>query len=91
MLGLNVAQPQMALALDGSQGDILWIINIYAITLAALLLPLGAVGDRWGRKPVLLIGLVLFGVANVASGLAGSVPVMLRGWVCCANENSVLA
>lgn len=75
--GLNVAQPQMALALDGSQGDVLWIINIYAITLAALLLPLGAVGDRWGRKPVLLIGLVLFGVANVASGLAGSVPMML--------------
>ncbi len=75
--GLNVAQPQMALALDGSQGDVLWIINIYAITLAALLLPLGAVGDRWGRKPVLLIGLVLFGVANVASGLAASVPVML--------------
>jgi EmrB/QacA subfamily drug resistance transporter len=75
--GLNVAQPQMALALDGSQGDVLWIINIYAITLAALLLPLGAVGDRWGRKPVLLVGLVLFGVANVASGLAGSVPVML--------------
>jgi hypothetical protein len=44
--GLNVAQPQMALALDGSQGDVLWIINIYAITLAALLLPLRAVGDR---------------------------------------------
>jgi len=75
--GLNVAQPQIALALDGSQGDVLWIINIYAITLAALLLPLGAVGDRWGRKPVLLVGLVLFGLANAASGLASSVPVML--------------
>jgi EmrB/QacA subfamily drug resistance transporter len=75
--GLNVAQPQMAVALDGSQGDVLWIINIYAITLAALLLPLGAVGDRWGRKPVLIAGLVLFGVANIASGLAGSVPVMV--------------
>ena len=75
--GLNVAQPQMALALNGSQADILWIINIYAITLAALLLPLGAVGDRWGRKPVLIAGLVLFGVANIVSGLAGSVPVML--------------
>ena len=75
--GLNVAQPQMAIALDGSQNDVLWIINIYAITLAALLLPLGAVGDRWGRKPVLIAGLVVFGVANAASGLAGSVPVML--------------
>jgi MFS family permease len=75
--GLNVAQPQMAVALDGSQADVLWIINIYAIALAALLLPLGAVGDRWGRKPVLVLGLLVFGIANIASGAAGSVPVML--------------
>lgn len=53
------------------------MINIYAITLAALLLPLGAVGDRWGRKPVLLGGLAIFGVANVASGLAPTTEVML--------------
>ncbi|WP_439602593.1 MFS transporter [Devosia sp.] len=75
--GLNVAQPQMAVALNGSQADVLWIINIYAIALAALLLPLGAVGDRWGRKPVLVVGLLVFGIANIASGAAGSVPVML--------------
>ena len=75
--GLNVAQPPLALDLDASQGEVLWMINIYAITLAALLLPLGAVGDRWGRKPVLLAGLAIFGVANVASGLAPSTEVML--------------
>jgi len=75
--GLNVAQPPMALDLDASQADVLWIINTYAITLAALLLPLGAVGDRWGRKPVLLLGLLLFGLANVASGLATSTAMML--------------
>jgi len=75
--GLNVAQPQVALALDASQSDVLWMINIYTITLAALLLPLGAAGDRWGRKPVLLAGLVVFGVASAAAGIATSTGVML--------------
>ena len=75
--GLNVAQPQLALALDASQGDVLWVINIYTITMAALLLPLGAVGDRWGRKPVLIAGLVVFGVASASAGLAPTTGVML--------------
>ncbi|OWY60052.1 hypothetical protein B7486_71285, partial [cyanobacterium TDX16] len=57
--GLNVAQQQVALAFDASQREVLWMINVYAITLAALLLPLGALGDRWGRRPVLLVGLVV--------------------------------
>jgi EmrB/QacA subfamily drug resistance transporter len=74
--GLNVAQPQVALAFDASQSDVLWMINIYTITLAALLLPLGAAGDRWGRKPVLLAGLVVFGVASAAAGLATTTEVM---------------
>lgn len=75
--GLNVAQQQVALALDASQSEVLWMINIYAVTMAALLLPLGAVGDRWGRKPVLLTGLVVFGVASAVAGLAPSTAVML--------------
>lgn len=75
--GLNVAQPQLALAFDASQTTVLWIINIYTITLAALLLPLGALGDRWGRKPMLLTGLIVFGVASTAAGLAPSTEVML--------------
>src|SRR5689334_8242072 len=75
--GLNVAQPQLAVAFGASQSTILWIINIYTVALAALLLPLGALGDRWGRRPVLLTGLSLFGVANVAAGLAPSTEVML--------------
>ena len=55
----------------------MWIINIYTISLAALLLPLGALGDRWGRKPMLLAGLILFGVASAAAGLATSTEVMM--------------
>ncbi len=58
--GLNVAQPDLAVDFDASQGTVLWIINAHVLSLAALLLPLGAVGDRWGRKPALLAGLAAF-------------------------------
>jgi EmrB/QacA subfamily drug resistance transporter len=75
--GLNVAQPDLAVAFGASQSTILWIINIYTLSLAALLLPLGAIGDRWGRKPMLLAGLTIFGVASAAAGLAPSTEVML--------------
>lgn len=71
--GLTVAQPNLAIDLNASQSQVLWVINIYAISLASLLLPLGAAGDRWGRKPVLLIGLSVFGLANIASALSSSV------------------
>ena len=78
--GLNVAQPQIALEFDASQNAVLWMINAYTVSLAALLLPLGAIGDRWGRKPVLLTGLVLFGVANAVAGLAGALLHRLYGF-----------
>ncbi|MFE2970324.1 MFS transporter [Streptomyces sp. NPDC059340] len=75
--GLNVAQPDLAVTFDASQSTVLWIINMYTLSLAALLLPLGAIGDRLGRKPMLLTGLTVFGVASAAAGLAPSVEVML--------------
>ncbi|MPY59705.1 MFS transporter [Streptomyces spongiae] len=75
--GLNVAQPELAVAFDASQAEVLWFINVYTISLAALLLPLGAMGDRWGRRPVLLAGLLVFGTASAAAGLATSSEIML--------------
>ncbi|MEU6539599.1 MFS transporter [Streptomyces sp. NPDC047000] len=75
--GLNVAQPDLAVEFGASQSTILWIINIYTLTLAALLLPLGAIGDRLGRKPMLITGLIVFGVAGALAGLAPSADVML--------------
>ncbi|MES4908592.1 MULTISPECIES: MFS transporter [unclassified Streptomyces] len=79
--GLNVAQTHMAVEFGASQNTVLWIINIYTLALAALLLPLGAVGDRLGRKPMLIAGLGVFGVANVVAGLAPSAEVMLAARV----------
>lgn len=75
--GLNVAQPQLATTFNASQGQVLWIINTYTLTLAACLLPLGAMGDRLGRKPVLVAGLVVFGLANVAAAVAPTMEIML--------------
>jgi EmrB/QacA subfamily drug resistance transporter len=75
--GLNVAQPDLALTFGASQTTVLWMINVYTLSLAALLLPVGAIGDRWGRKPMLLAGLAVFGVANAAAGLAPSAEIML--------------
>ena len=65
--GLNVAQQALAADLGASQSQLLWIINGYTLALAALLMPIGAIGDRWGRKPILIIGLIGFAVANIAS------------------------
>ncbi len=75
--GLNVAQQDLAVHLGASQSQLLWIINGYTIALAALLLPIGAVGDRWGRKWVLVSGLVLFAAASLASSQATSVGMLI--------------
>ncbi|CAL9331911.1 hypothetical protein SUDANB151_00087 [Streptomyces sp. enrichment culture] len=75
--GLNVAQTHLAVEFGASQNTVLWIINVYTLVLAALLLPLGAVGDRLGRKPMLITGLVVFGAAGVVAGLAPSAAVMI--------------
>ncbi|MCC6433632.1 MAG: DHA2 family efflux MFS transporter permease subunit [Acidimicrobiales bacterium] len=75
--GLNVAQQDLAIDLGASQGTVLWIINAYTLALAALLMPIGAVGDRWGRKPVLLAGLALFGLAAAIAAVAPSAGVMI--------------
>lgn len=75
--GLNVAQQSLAIDFGATQGTILWMINAYTVALAALLMPIGAIGDRWGRKPVLMVGLALFGLASIAAGLAGSAAFMI--------------
>ncbi|MFH9979410.1 MFS transporter [Streptomyces sp. NPDC017179] len=75
--GLNVAQTHMAVEFGASQSTVLWIINIYTLVLAALLLPLGALGDRLGRKPMLIAGLGVFGIATVLAALAPNAEVML--------------
>ena len=75
--GLNVAQQDLALDLGASQSQLLWVINGYTIALAALLLPIGAIGDRWGRKHILLAGLVVFALANIGAALSTTSTMLL--------------
>src|SRR5215471_1212231 len=65
--GLNVALPGIARDTGASQTQLQWIVDAYAIVFAALLLPAGAIGDRFGRKPLLAIGLALFGSISFAA------------------------
>ncbi|MDY7105649.1 MAG: DHA2 family efflux MFS transporter permease subunit [Actinomycetota bacterium] len=67
---LNVALPRLQSALDASATDLQWIVDAYALVFAGLLLPAGALGDRFGRRGALLSGLVIFGGAAIVASLA---------------------
>src|ERR1700761_4554721 len=77
---LNLALPNIAVDLHASTGDLQWISDAYSLVLAALILPAGLLGDRYGRKRLLLIALVLFGAASVWCAYAGSVGELIAAW-----------
>src|SRR4051812_4461993 len=74
---VNVALPSIQTSLEASFSDLQWVVDAYALTLAALLLTAGSVADLVGRRRVFAIGLVEFSIASLASGLA-STPLMLN-------------
>ncbi|SHN47512.1 MFS transporter [Cryptosporangium aurantiacum] len=76
---LSVALPTLAGALDASQSDLVWFSSGYLLVLAAAVLPVGVLGDRFGRKKVLLTSLVGFGVGSAICAYAPSVGVFLGG------------
>ncbi|HVB42063.1 MAG TPA: MFS transporter [Streptosporangiaceae bacterium] len=69
---LNVALPSVVRSLHATSTQLQWIVDAYAIVFAGLLLPLGALGDRIGRKWVYLAGLVVFGGGSALAGWSGS-------------------
>ncbi|MEK8142762.1 MFS transporter [Streptomyces sp. M10(2022)] len=64
-------------SLDSSFDDLQWVVDAYALTLAAFLLTSGALADRIGRRKVFLIGLVIFVLASLGCGLAWSSPALV--------------
>ena len=70
---LSVALPTLAGALHASESDLQWFSSSYLLVLAAAMLPAGLLGDRYGRKRVMLVSLALFGAGSAACAAAPSV------------------
>jgi MFS transporter, DHA2 family, multidrug resistance protein len=69
---LNLALPTLGTDLHASTSDLQWFIDSYSLVLAAALLPAGLLGDRYGRKKLLVAALILFGLASLACAYSHS-------------------
>jgi EmrB/QacA subfamily drug resistance transporter len=74
---VNTAIPRMAVDLDASTSALQWVIDAYVLVLAGLLLLCGSIGDRYGRKRMMTIGLVVFGLAAAGAALANSTGMLI--------------
>src|SRR5262245_46002330 len=67
---VNVALPALQSALNATIRDVQWVVESYALFLAALLLTGGSLGDLYGRRKIYVIGVALFAIASAWCGLA---------------------
>ncbi|GIF46855.1 EmrB/QacA subfamily drug resistance transporter [Asanoa ferruginea] len=74
---LTVALPTLSVDLGASNAQLQWFASAYTLVLAAVLLPAGSLGDRFGRKRFLLAALVLFGAASALCAYAGSAELLI--------------
>lgn len=87
---LSFALPDIAADLRPSATQLLWIVDVYPLILAGLLIPMGTVGDRVGRRALLLIGSVGFALASIAGGLSTSAEMLIAARVALAIFGSML-
>ncbi|MBL1073541.1 MFS transporter [Nocardia sp. 2] len=78
---LNVAIPPISAELGATSQDIQWIIDSYILVFAGLLLTTGSLSDRFGRRLVMVIGLVLFGAASLLAAYATTPEMLIAGRV----------
>src|SRR5581483_309187 len=69
---VNVALPQIQTSLKANFSDLQWVVDAYALMLAALLLTTGSLADLFGRRRVFMLGLVVFTASSLLSGLAAT-------------------
>jgi EmrB/QacA subfamily drug resistance transporter len=74
---VNVALPRIGSSLGSGLGGLTWIVNGYTLTLAALILVGGSLGDRFGRRRVFVIGIAWFAVASLLCGLAPDIKTLV--------------
>jgi MFS transporter, DHA2 family, multidrug resistance protein len=74
---LNLAVPQLSAALRPSSTELLWIVDIYGFLISGSLITMGTLGDRIGRRKLLLIGAAAFGAASVLAAFATTTPLLI--------------
>jgi DHA2 family multidrug resistance protein-like MFS transporter len=85
---LNLAVPHLTMALAPTSTQLLWIVDIYGFLVAGLLVTMGTLGDRIGRRRLLLIGAVAFGVASLFAAFSTSAAMLIAtraGWILSAR------
>lgn len=74
---LNVALPTLVRELGASASQLQWMVDAYILVFAGLLLTMGALGDRFGRRRALSIGLLLFGLGSLGAAFSGSANTLI--------------
>ena len=74
---LNVALPTLVRELGASASQLQWMVDAYILVFAGLLLTMGALGDRFGRKRALSVGLLLFGLGSLGAAFSGSANMLI--------------
>lgn len=74
---LNLAVPQLIRDLSPSSSELLWIVDIYGFLLAGFLIPMGTVGDRIGRRRLLMAGAAMFGIGSICAAFATSTTALI--------------
>src|SRR5205809_3751450 len=69
---VNTALPRISIDLGASTGGLQWVVDAYVLVLAGLLLLCGSLGDRFGRKRVMSLGLIVFAGASAGAALSNS-------------------
>jgi MFS family permease len=74
---VTIAVPAIERGLNASIENITWVLNAYNLVFAVLLIPAGRVADRFGRKKLFIIGIVIFTIFSFACGVAGSIELLI--------------
>lgn len=74
---LHVAIPSLTLALEATGTEVLWIIDIYPLLMASLLIPMGTLADRIGHRRLLFIGLSVFGVGSALAAMSPTAQALI--------------
>ncbi|MDE0742238.1 MAG: MFS transporter, partial [Candidatus Poseidoniia archaeon] len=69
---LNVALPELSQDLNADNTDLQWMVDAYALVFGGTLLVMGAIGDRFGRKPALQLGLIIVALTSGATAMYAS-------------------